>query len=216
MRTRDKIITASIELFNEHGERNITTNHIASHLGISPGNLYYHFRNKEDIIRNIFDLYKAKLENSFIPAEYSHDPVALLHHTLDSVFELQWRFSFFYANLPDILARDEQLQNAYHEVQAAQVSTMKATVTELKVKGVLTIDDEDVPDLVNSLKINTIFWITYLKTLNPNTKIEKAMIYQGVLTVIAMLKPYVQGEREKERILALRKHYVMLAETKEQ
>ena len=49
MSTKDKIIHTSIELFNRHGERAITTNHIASHMGISPGNLYYHFKNKEDI-----------------------------------------------------------------------------------------------------------------------------------------------------------------------
>ena len=54
MKTRDRIIQASKELFNEQGERNVTTNHIASHLGISPGNLYYHFKNKQQII---FDIY---------------------------------------------------------------------------------------------------------------------------------------------------------------
>lgn len=39
--TRDRILQASLHLFNTQGERNITTNHIASHLGMSPGNLYY-------------------------------------------------------------------------------------------------------------------------------------------------------------------------------
>ncbi|HFH3479332.1 TetR/AcrR family transcriptional regulator, partial [Pseudomonas putida] len=38
--TRDRILQASLHLFNTQGERNITTNHIASHLGMSPGNLY--------------------------------------------------------------------------------------------------------------------------------------------------------------------------------
>ena len=61
MKTRDKIIQASIVLFNEQGERNVTTNHIAAHLNISPGNLYYHFRNKEDIILSIYEEYAGNL-----------------------------------------------------------------------------------------------------------------------------------------------------------
>ena len=68
MKTRDRIIHSATELFNDQGERNITTNHIAAHLGISPGNLYYHFRNKEDIIHSIFDQYARHLSESFTPA----------------------------------------------------------------------------------------------------------------------------------------------------
>ena len=48
--TYQRIIESALVLFNEEGERNISTNHISAHLGISPGNLYYHFRNKDEII----------------------------------------------------------------------------------------------------------------------------------------------------------------------
>lgn len=50
--TYTRIINASLALFNEEGERNISTNHIAAHLGISPGNLYYHSATKTKLLSN--------------------------------------------------------------------------------------------------------------------------------------------------------------------
>jgi AcrR family transcriptional regulator len=55
MKTRDKIIDTAIRLFNKRGTKAISTNRITAATGISPGNLYYHFRSKQDIIRAIFE-----------------------------------------------------------------------------------------------------------------------------------------------------------------
>src|SRR2546429_8931361 len=55
MKTKERIVETAIRLFNEQGTGAISTNHIAEALSMSPGNLYYHFRNKEEIIRAILE-----------------------------------------------------------------------------------------------------------------------------------------------------------------
>ncbi|MEQ1783280.1 MAG: helix-turn-helix domain-containing protein, partial [Hyphomonadaceae bacterium] len=52
--TKSRILDTALALFNERGVANVTTNHIAEALNMSPGNLYYHFRNKAEIVRELF------------------------------------------------------------------------------------------------------------------------------------------------------------------
>jgi AcrR family transcriptional regulator len=55
MSTRSSILDAALELFNDRGKAAVSTNHIAAALDIGPGNLYYHFRIKQDIIQALFE-----------------------------------------------------------------------------------------------------------------------------------------------------------------
>lgn len=45
---------AALQLFNERGYSKVTTHDIAKVADMSPGNLYYHFANKEEIVREMF------------------------------------------------------------------------------------------------------------------------------------------------------------------
>jgi len=190
MKTRDKIIYASLELFNEHGERNITTNHIAAHLNMSPGNLYYHFRNKEDIIRCIFSLYENHLESGFQPYEGKKVDVELLIGYFDAMFYTLWQFRFMYANLADILARDEELKKRYLHAQQQVLTRSSQVLHQLKQDGFLNVDTDKITPLADIIKMIVSFWIGYQLTQSSTSTITKATLYEGVLRVLMIFKAY--------------------------
>lgn len=210
MKTRDKIVFASLELFNEHGERNITTNHIAAHLNISPGNLYYHFRNKEDIINSIFALYESHLESGFKPYEDTTVDIELLMGYFDAMFYTLWQFRFMYANLADILSRDEALKARYLTAQEQVLSRSSNVLRKLISDGFLEIEDEKVTALADTIKMMVSFWISYQLTQSSTSTITKATLYEGLLRVLMIFKAYSTPGSEAT-FTRLEQHYLDVA-----
>jgi len=192
MKTRDKIIQASIELFNEQGERNVTTNHIAAHLGISPGNLYYHFRNKEDIILSIYEEYARNLLLETFP-QVSPDikPLDAIILYMDAVFQALMKFRFFYANLPVLLAKNPLLHEKYVEVQDLISNRVSEMLISLREAEMMKFEDEELPDIVSILRLINTFWLSFHQTQNKNTDINDSVFYDGVLKILVMIRPYI-------------------------
>lgn len=211
MNTKEKIIHTSISLFNENGERAITTNHIASSLGMSPGNLYYHFKNKEDIIRHIFALYRDHLSTHFKPIDKDDDAFSHLTAYLDSLFELMWRFHFFYDNLGDILSRDTDLKQAYIDFQLELLEQVRNVILGLRDKGMIAIDEQDVTELAHTLKLTVSFWTPYIKARRPSGSLAEQDIYYGILKVLALFRAY-STEKSSVQMNQLREKYTALAQ----
>ncbi|MDO6425415.1 MULTISPECIES: TetR/AcrR family transcriptional regulator [Thalassotalea] len=192
MKTRDKIIQASIELFNEQGERNVTTNHIAAHLGISPGNLYYHFRNKEDIILSIYEEYARNLLlETFPQVNPNTKPLDTIILYMDAVFQALMKFRFFYANLPVLLAKSPQLHEKYVEVQHTISQRLSEMLIALRDADMMTFADDELADIVSILRLINTFWLSFYQTQNENTEINDSVFLDGVLKILVMIRPYI-------------------------
>ncbi len=207
MKTRDKIIQASIALFNEQGERNVTTNHIAADLGISPGNLYYHFRNKEDIILSIYEEYARNLLIETMP-EVTPDvkPLDAIILYMDVVFQAMMKFRFFYSNLPVLLAKNPLLHDKYVEVQSFIADRVSQLLLSLKKANMMEFDDEDLPDIVSILRLVNTFWLSFYQTQNNDVEINDSVFYQGVLKILVIIQPYI-SDSAKEEFIAARTMY---------
>lgn len=207
MKTRDKIIQTSIALFNEQGERNVTTNHIAAHLGISPGNLYYHFRNKEDIILSIYDEYARNLLLETFP-KVSPDvkPLDAIILYMDAVFQAMMKFRFFYSNLPVLLAKNPLLREKYVEVQHFIAERVSQLLLSLRDAKMMTFDDEELPDIVSILRIVNTFWLSFYQTQHNDNEINDSVFYQGVLKILVIIRPYTT-ERALPEFIKAREMY---------
>jgi len=199
MKTRDKIIQASIALFNEQGERNVTTNHIAADLGISPGNLYYHFRNKEDIILSIYEEYARSLLLDTMP-EVNPDvkPLDAIILYMDVVFHAMMKFRFFYSNLPVLLAKNPLLHDKYVEVQSVISTRVSELLLSLKAANMMAFDEADLPDIVSILRLVNTFWLSFYQTQNSDKDINDAVFYQGVLKILVIIHPYITDSAMNE------------------
>jgi len=201
IKTRDKIVLTALSLFNEKGERNVTTNHIAATLGISPGNLYYHFNNKEAIIREIFEGYSKELLEDITPVDFNEDTLVLLQRYLDSLFTLMWKYRFFYANLPQILQRDSVLHEKYLVVQKQSQLNLTIIFRSFIELKLLDISESDIKPLLTSLHLIIFSWLSYQLSMSLNSEITEKVIYRGVLQMIAVIKPYTTKLGKQQLLL---------------
>lgn len=130
---RSVILDATLELFNENTTGDVSTNHICAHLGISPGNLYYHFKNKEDIILELFENFKLEYRDLFASMAGT-DPLCSLMNFTQSAMELDWKYRFFARELHILIRSDERLAASFrlnYQNRSEMIHEMLATLEQL-------------------------------------------------------------------------------------
>ncbi len=210
MKTRDKILLSSLELFNERGERNVTTNHIAAHLAISPGNLYYHFRNKSDIIYEIFLEYE-KLVDYYLDIPEDR-PLTLddMMFYLESVFDGLWSYRFFHRDLEHLLDGDRRLRQDYREFTDRCLDAISRIFEKMAEAGIIEPQSEELRSAM-SLNVWLVItnWMAFLKTAHAceeSANLTLTELKQGIYQVLTLEIPYLTAAY-RERVLALREKY---------
>lgn len=113
MKTAEKILLTSLEMFNEQGEANITCVDIAIELDISPGNLYYHFKGKEVIISALFDMYAQRSSKILVSPESDSLTLPEFFHYLLRLFESAHLFRFIYRTPSDLMQKYPAIQRSF-------------------------------------------------------------------------------------------------------
>src|SRR5918911_4495389 len=134
---RKRILDTALELFNERGTAVVSTNHSAAAASISPGNLYYHFRNKEQVIRALFErLFEA--QDRLLDAVHDGVPTfGDLRRLVRLNFDLLWQYRFAYRELAALLRRDEVLRERWLEIRRRGCADFRELIAAFAEAGVV-------------------------------------------------------------------------------
>ena len=213
VKTRDRIVAESLELFNAQGERNVTTNHIAAHLGMSPGNLYYHFRNKQAIIAELFAEYEGRVDAFLRLPEGRALTVADKTFYLEALLAAMWHYRFLHRDLEHLLESDLELAERYRAFAHRCMQAATEIYQGFVAADVLAMDDQQIEALTLNSWIILTSWVRFLCTIRNNPgDLNEQLMRRGVYQILALESGYVTvSARPAVKALLQRLHVPMEA-----
>jgi AcrR family transcriptional regulator len=199
-RTAERILEVSLDLFNRFGEPNVSTTLISAELHISPGNLYYHYPAKDELINALFDRFEKALNELL----HAADNVANVE---DMMFELVWQYRFLYRDLNDLLSKNRRLETHFQFVLKNKSRAVEAVLDGMNRSSEVRLDRRDLPSVATSMVVVLTYWLSYEYVREPRKALEAGQagvtLARGAWHVLSLLTPYLEpAAREHLKQLA--------------
>ena len=199
-RTAERILEVTLELFNRFGEPNVSTTLISAELNISPGNLYYHYPAKDELINSLFDRYERALRELLQASDQVRnvEDAWLLFHML---FELIWQYRFLYRDLNDLLSKNRRLETHFQFVLRDKNQAIQNVMAGLTRGGAMKIETRDMAPVATSMAVVLTYWLSYEYVRDPRHALEPqhaaAALARGAYHVLCLLMPHLDAAAQQ-------------------
>jgi AcrR family transcriptional regulator len=199
-RTAERILEVTLDLFNRFGEPNVSTTLISAELGISPGNLYYHYPAKDELINSLFERYERALNELLLAADGIRN-VEDAWFFLHSQFEIIWQYRFLYRDLNDLLSKNRLLETRFQGVLKNKTRAVRALLSGMSLSGAVDIDSREVEPTANCMVVVLTYWLSFEYVRDPRHALEpenaELALMRGAQHVLNLLAPYLEaGQRQ--------------------
>ena len=206
LKTKERILQLSLQLFNERGERSVTTNHIAAELNMSPGNLYYHFRNKSEIIKQLMEQYQGEtLQMLALPDDRLLDANDKIRYFQVLSSQL-WAYRFLHRDVYHLVENNEDFRKMYPRF-AGQVMQQGQKIYQAFVDaGLMQMTSPEIEALIINLWIVLTNWTNFLYMsghITDSNTLEEKWVWQALRQMVFLEGAYLRGESREtyERLL---------------
>lgn len=199
-RTAERILETALELFNRFGEPNVSTTAISAALGISPGNLYYHYPAKDELVNALFQRCDSAL-TELLGAGGKVQDVEQAWLFVHSIFERVWQYRFLYRDLNHLLSRNRLLEAQFPALLQRKVEAIQAMLRSMHPQS-LQMDHNELDATATRMAVLQTYWLSFEYVRDPRHALEhdnaKTAVVRGVHHVLGLLKPNLEP-RQRQR-----------------
>jgi len=196
-RTRERILETALLLFNRLGEPNVTTADIAGEMEISPGNLYYHFRNKDEIVAELFAMFERRLDGLLTEPEGRHAGVEDLWLLLHLLFEAMWEHRFLFRDLDEILSRNRKLATRFALIMHRGSRTVIELCRSMVATGAMDASEREIAALADNVALIATYWISYQRISAGAGKAVPISLDRAAYQVLSSIAPFLRGDARR-------------------
>ena len=193
----------TLRLFNQEGVAKVSTNRIADELGMSPGNLYYHFKSKEQLVDWLF----RRLETDLTPFMQSSGSLIALDDvwlSLHLSFEVMEKYRFLYTDVDFVLREFPRCGARVRSLTLAAIDVTRIVCGNLASTGVLRGTAEELDGLAFQMAFTATCWSTFSRLLQIENYATPGYAAYHVLT---LMSPYL-AEDQRHYMNYLRGKYI--------
>ena len=204
--TVDRILDASLKLFNEQGFNRVPAMRIAEYLGISPGHMAYHFKNKNDLLLALFPRLEKNLDE-VIHIEMPHAAPSSIDRVVN-ILKTLWDYRFFFIELPQLVQDDLGLLDSCVKLEERMLNMMESSFTRRVAEGVMQPirPPNSNRTMAKCVWRSWIDWVRAEQVIHPGQQmpgVESA--YEAMMVGYCLLQPYFSPAYLEEVVIALKK-----------
>jgi AcrR family transcriptional regulator len=193
-RTRERILETGLALFNRDGAPQVTTADIADEMGISPGNLYYHFSNKDEIVFELYTQYEAGVLPLYADRGGRALDVDDLWLWLHLLFECMWKYRFLHRDLDQLTSQNAKLGARFGALLRQGVTTVIQLCHGLAKAGAMRASGREIESLAQNVVLVAAYWSSFDRVRRRAADGTDGDAGRAAYQVLALFAPYLDGD----------------------
>lgn len=202
--TRERVLEATLGLFNGRGPDRVTTAEIARTVGMNEGNLYYHFRTKESLVLALFARFEADAEVFAIRALGGRQDEAQAYgNFLSDWFRLVWSYRFLFRDLLALAGTMPALAAPIREMSTRMRGVVDALLRRMIEDGIVAVPADHIDPLLANVWIVSTYWAVYLNLQEGIDELDAGHLDWGLNQVSHLFRPYLTASAGAEGLFPL-------------
>lgn len=193
-KTKDRIVSNSLKLFNELGYDAVTTARIAEDVGISEGNLWYHFRTKRDLVRAHQLALFAQIDERYAIDSTPETVLEDYARYNRMMFEEVWAYQYLYRDQAEYGRASPDLESRISSIYDMTTRAVIGFLHDMIEEGHLTLPEDELVPLADNVWMVVRYWPSFLRETRNVLKLDKPALNAGIRHHFALFETHLSQQ----------------------